>query len=33
MKNPPTRIISENAASGYTSKLLSDASNLSFLNK
>lgn len=29
MKNPPTRLISENAASGYTSKLLSDASNLS----
>jgi len=28
-KNPPTRLISENAASGYTSKLLSDASNLS----
>jgi len=26
MKNPPTRLISENAASGYTSKLLSDAS-------
>ena len=26
-KNPPTRLISENAASGYTSKLLSDASN------
>lgn len=29
MKNPPTRLISENAASGYTSKLLSDASNQS----
>lgn len=25
-KNPPTRLISENAASGYTSKFLSDAS-------
>lgn len=29
MKNPPTRLISENVASGYTSKLLSDASKIS----
>ncbi|KAI4350318.1 hypothetical protein L6164_004785 [Bauhinia variegata] len=28
-KNPPTRLISENAASGYTSKLLSDARYIS----
>ncbi|KHN43787.1 Putative inactive leucine-rich repeat receptor-like protein kinase [Glycine soja] len=27
IKNPPTKLISENAASGYTSKLISDASN------
>ncbi|KAJ1393277.1 Leucine-rich repeat domain superfamily [Sesbania bispinosa] len=27
VKNPTTKLISENAASGYTSKLLSDASN------
>ncbi|TKY62864.1 inactive leucine-rich repeat receptor protein kinase [Spatholobus suberectus] len=27
MKNPPARLISENAASGYTSKLFSDARN------
>ncbi|KAF7819251.1 putative inactive leucine-rich repeat receptor-like protein kinase [Senna tora] len=29
MKNPPTRLISENAASGYTSKILSDARYIS----
>jgi len=29
---PPTKLISENAASGYTSKLLSDASNYLTLN-
>ncbi|WJX83319.1 hypothetical protein P8452_65989 [Trifolium repens] len=33
MKNPPTRIISENAASGYTSKLLSDARYISQTKK
>ncbi|KAE9590216.1 putative protein kinase RLK-Pelle-LRR-VI-1 family [Lupinus albus] len=29
MKNPPTKLISENATSGYTSKLLSDARYIS----
>ncbi|KAK7290667.1 hypothetical protein RIF29_05247 [Crotalaria pallida] len=33
MKNPPTRLISENAASGYTSKLLSDARYISQTKK
>ncbi|RZB59454.1 putative inactive leucine-rich repeat receptor-like protein kinase isoform D [Glycine soja] len=32
-KNPPTRLISENAASGYTSKLLSDARYISQTKK
>ncbi|CAI8613655.1 unnamed protein product [Vicia faba] len=32
-KNPPTRFISENAASGYTSKLLSDARYISQTKK
>ncbi|XP_027350105.1 probable inactive leucine-rich repeat receptor-like protein kinase At3g03770 isoform X2 [Abrus precatorius] len=33
MKSPPTRLISENAASGYTSKLLSDARYISQTKK
>ncbi|XP_015970884.1 probable inactive leucine-rich repeat receptor-like protein kinase At3g03770 [Arachis duranensis] len=33
MKNPPTRFISENAASGYTSKLLSEARYISQTKK
>nr|KYP35855.1 putative LRR receptor-like serine/threonine-protein kinase At1g14390 family [Cajanus cajan] len=33
MKNPPTRLISENAASGYTFKLLSDARYISQTKK